>query len=264
MPCVLVDPCLKVLPAVTVAPGAVGDPRQAIGAQPLEVAGRIRDALLAATPAHVAAVEVAPPGFVNITLAPSWLGAVVRDVVAAEAGFGRSDALAGRRVNLEFVSANPTGPLHAGGGRWVAVGDAIANLLAARGAEVHREYYLNDAGNQLRTFRDSLHARYRGEAPPEDGYHGEYLVEMAQRMRAELGDDVDPEAACEWGYQEIVAGLRDDLGRIGVRFDTWFSERLLHERGDVAEVLGLLDASGNTYEHEGARDRKSTRLNSSH
>jgi len=229
-----------------------------VGAPPLEVAGRIRDALVAAAVEHVAEVTVAPPGFVNIALAPSWLGAVVRDVVAAGDAFGRSDALAGQRINLEFVSANPTGPLHAGGGRWVAVGDAIANLLAARGAEVHREYYLNDAGNQLRTFRDSLVARYRGEDPPEDGYHGEYLVEMAERMRSELGDDVDPDAACEWGYRAVVEGLREDLGRIGVRFDTWFSERLLHERGDVAEVLRILDANGRTYESDGARWLRST------
>ncbi|MFM8236922.1 MAG: arginine--tRNA ligase [Actinomycetota bacterium] len=224
-----------------------------VGSPPLEVAGRIRDALAAAGVAHVAAVDVAPPGFVNITLAPTWLGALLREFVVAGDAFGRSSALAGRRINLEFVSANPTGPLHAGGGRWVAVGDAIANLLAARGAEVHREYYLNDAGNQLRTFRDSLHARYRGEEPPEGGYQGEYLVEMASRLRAELGDDVDPDVACEWGYREIVAGLRDDLGRIGVEFDTWFSERVLHERGDVAAVLGILDGAGRTYDHEGAR-----------
>ena len=132
---------------------------KSVGAPPLEVAARIRDALIGLGVAHIAAVEVAPPGFVNITLAPTWLGAVVREVVAADDRFGRSDALAGRRINLEFVSANPTGPLHAGGGRWVAVGDAIANLLAARGAEVHREYYLNDAGNQLRTFRDRKSTR---------------------------------------------------------------------------------------------------------
>ena len=103
------------------------------------------------------------------------------------------------------MSANPTGPLHAGGGRWVAVGDALANLLAAQGAVVHREYYLNDAGNQLDTFAASLFARYHGEEPPEDGYQGEYLVDMADRMRAELGDAVTEEQAREWGYRDAVA-----------------------------------------------------------
>ncbi len=131
----------------------------------------------------------------------------------------------------------PPGPLHAGGGRWVAVGDALANLLAAQGAEVHREYYLNDAGNQLDTFGASLHARYRGEAPPEDGYQGQYLVEMADEMRAALGDEVTEDQAREWGYRQVVGQIQDDLERIGVLFDTWFSERTLHERGEVARVL---------------------------
>ena len=156
-------------------------------------------------------------------------------------------------MNLEFVSANPTGPLHAGGGRWVAVGDAIANLLAAQGAEVHREYYLNDAGNQLDTFGASLLARARGEEPPEGGYLGNYVIEMAERMKVELGDDVTLEAAREWGYHEAVRELRDDLGRIGVFFDTWFSERLLHERDDVNDVLRMLDRGRATRSSRTAR-----------
>src|SRR5262249_31706357 len=156
---------------------------------------------------------------------------------AAGDRYGRSDVLAGQRINLEFVSANPTGPLHAGGGRWVAVGDAIANLLAAQGAEVHREYYLNDAGTQLDMFGLSLLARLHDTPLPEKGYHGQYVVEMAERMRAELGDDPSLDAAKEWGYQQAVRELKDDLGRIGVYFDTWFSERVLHERGEVDDVL---------------------------
>src|SRR5204863_1989379 len=132
-------------------------------------------------PAHVERVEIAGPGFLNFFLAPTWLHAVLRDVVGAADRYGHGTAYDGLKVNLEFVSANPTGPLHAGGGRWVAVGDAMANLLAAQGADVHREYYLNDAGNQLDVFGASLHARYRGEEPPDDGYQGAYLVEMADR-----------------------------------------------------------------------------------
>src|SRR6185295_2260751 len=160
--------------------------------------------------------------------------------------------------NLEFVSANPTGPLHAGGGRWVAVGDALANVLAAQGAEVHREYYLNDAGSQLDAFGASLLARYQGRPPPEGGYQGAYLVEMADRMRAELGDDVTEEQAREWGYRDVVRTLDDDLSRIGVHFDTWFSERALHERGDVESVLDELERRGATFESDGAKWLRST------
>src|SRR5581483_4195547 len=120
-----------------------------LGRKPRDLATRLCDALTAHPPPFVARVEVAGPGFLNFFLAPAWLSDVLRDVIGQGDRFGHGDALAGARINLEFVSANPTGPLHAGGGRWVAMGDAIANLLAAQGAEVHREYYLNDAGAQL-------------------------------------------------------------------------------------------------------------------
>ncbi|HKA93586.1 MAG TPA: arginine--tRNA ligase [Acidimicrobiia bacterium] len=219
---------------------------------PREIADRVKAEMESAPPRHLDRIEVAGPGFLNLFLSPSWLHDVLREVVAADDTYGREDTLHGRRINLEFVSANPTGPLHAGGGRWVAVGDAIANLFAAQGAEVHREYYLNDAGNQLDTFGRSLYARYRGEEPPEDGYRGEYLVEMARELHREAGDDVSLAQATEWGYERVVEGLREDLGRIGVHFDTWFSERTLHERGDVAAVLDALVDAGATYEQDGA------------
>ena len=222
------------------------------GAAPREVAGRIVAALEAAAPAHVARLEIAGPGFINFHLVSTWLYDVLGAVIADGAEYGHGDAYADLAVNLEFVSANPTGPLHAGGGRWVAVGDAIANLLAAQGARVHREYYLNDAGHQLDIFAASLTARYRGERPPEDGYQGAYLIDMADAMRAELGDDVSAEQAADWGYHAVVAELRDDLARIGVHFDTWFSERTLHERGDVTDVLTALREGGHTYERDGA------------
>jgi arginyl-tRNA synthetase len=188
----------------------------------------------------------------NLYLAPTWLHDVLRVVVATGERYGHGDSLTGQRINLEFVSANPTGPLHAGGGRWVAVGDALANLLAAQGADVHREYYLNDAGNQLDTFGASLFARYEGRKPPEGGYQGEYLVEMAERMRADIGDSVTEDQAREWGYRDVVRQLEDDVARIGVHFDTWFSERTLHERGDVETVLGALRSRGVTFEEDGA------------
>jgi arginyl-tRNA synthetase len=220
------------------------------GAPPRKVATRIVDAL--EPPRHVERVEIAGPGFLNFFLAPGWLHDVLIDVVHAGESYGRGDLYGGLRVNLEFVSANPTGPLHAGGGRWVAVGDAIANVLAAQGAVVHREYYLNDAGNQLDTFGASLCARYRGTDLPEDGYRGEYLIEMAERLRAERGDGLSDDEVREWGMRDVIAQLRDDLARIGVHFDTWFSERSLHESGKVAAVLTRLAADGQTYDRDGA------------
>lgn len=223
-----------------------------LGERGSDIAARIKVALDARLPTHVERVEVAGPGFLNFYLAPSWLHVVLRTVVADGEGFGRNEKLAGSRINLEFVSSNPTGPLHAGGGRWVAVGDAIANLLGAQGAEVHREYYVNDAGNQLDEFAASLHARVRGDEPPQDGYQGEYLIEMAGRLRSELGGDITVDAARDWGVADTVRALGEDLGRIGVHFDTWFSERLLHERGDVDAVLTTLRAAGHTYESDGA------------
>src|SRR5206468_7301186 len=161
--------------------------QKVVGGSPFELADRIAAALETAAVPHLARAEAAKPGFVNLYLAPSWVHDVLRTVVAEGERYGTSTSLAGAMVNLEFVSANPTGPLHAGGGRWVAVGDAIANLLASQGAKVHREYYLNDTGNQLATFRDSLYARYRGDAPPDDGYQGDYLIELEHELRDELG-----------------------------------------------------------------------------
>jgi len=229
-----------------------------VGGRPMEIAERIVTALEAADVPHLARAEAASPGFVNFYLAPTWLHEVLRTVVSAGERFGTSEALAGERINLEFVSANPTGPLHAGGGRWIAVGDAIANLLASQGAHVHREYYLNDTGNQLATFRDSLYARYLGKQPPDDGYQGQYLLDLAAELRAELGDAVSADDACEWGVRRIVEGLQADLTRIGVQFDTWFSERTLHERNDVADVIRVLDEKGVVYDSEGARWLRTT------
>ena len=223
-----------------------------LGMSPRDVAAKLVVELERERPPHLERVEIAAPGFLNLYLTPTWLHEVLRSVVATGDGYGHGDTLAGHRINLEFVSANPTGPLHAGGGRWVAVGDALANLLASQGAEVHREYYLNDSGNQLDMFAASLMARYRGEDPPELGYQGRYVTEMAQRMRAELGDAVTEGQAAEWGYRDAVQSLQDDLARIGVRFDTWFSERTLHENGDVVRVLEDLRARGVVYEQDGA------------
>jgi arginyl-tRNA synthetase len=222
------------------------------GVAPRVAAERLAAAIRAAGPPAVEEVEVAGPGFLNFRVTPSAWHEVLRAVIERGGRWGHADTLQGQRINLEFVSANPTGPLHAGGGRWVAVGDALANLLASQGGVVHREYYLNDAGSQLDAFGASLLARYDGREPPDDGYQGEYLIEMSRRMRAELGDQVTQEQAREWGYRDAVRQLREDLARIGVQFDTWFSEQTLHERGDITAVLDELSNRGAVFQNEGA------------
>jgi arginyl-tRNA synthetase len=228
------------------------------GTTPRAVADELSSALQAAGVPHLARVEVAGPGFLNFFLEPTWLHEVLRAVVSSGDSWGHGDELVDARINLEFVSSNPTGPMHAGAGRWIATGDAIANLLAARGAKVEREYYLNDTGNQLVTFTASLSARYHGRRPPEDGYQGQYLLDLATDLRAAFGDDLPDRELCELGVQSIVDGIRDDLARIGVHFDTWFSERSLHERGDVADVLEALEQRGVTYDDDGAKWLRTT------
>ena len=234
-----------------------------VGRPPREVAQALADALMASPAAHLERVEIAGPGFLNLHLGPGWLHDVLRTVVTEGEAYGRNDTLAGRRINLEFVSANPTGPLHAGGGRWVAVGDAIANLLAACGAAVEREYLLNDAGTQLDLFGASILARYHGQEPPEGGYQGPYVDELAAGLRAELGEGVDPETAREWGYARVVEEVKADLARLGVVFDTWFSERTLHRRGDLTDVVEALRDKGLVDERDGATWLRATDLGDS-
>jgi arginyl-tRNA synthetase len=216
------------------------------GRVPRELAGELVAHLSEAPPAHVERVEIAGPGFVNFHLRETWLHDVLRDVVdAGEEGFARLDVGGGRKVNVEFVSANPTGPLHAGGGRWAAYGDALCRILERAGHEVHREYYLNDRGVQMGLFGASLAARKAGEDLPEDGYAGEYISEWA----AEMPDDADP---VEWGYERVKQELRESLAAIGVEFDTWFSERSLVESGAIEETLADLRSRGVAFDHDGA------------
>jgi len=219
---------------------------KANGRVPRELAGDLVTHLNASPPAHVERVEIAGPGFVNFHLRETWLHDVLRDVVdAGEEGFARLDLGGGRKVNVEFVSANPTGPLHAGGGRWAAYGDALCRILERAGHEVHREYYLNDRGVQMGLFGASLAARKAGADLPEDGYAGEYITEWA----AEMPDDVDP---AEWGYERVKQELRQSLAAIGVEFDTWFSERSLVESGAIEETLADLRSRDVAFDHDGA------------
>ena len=224
---------------------------KAAGRRPRDLAGELAGHIAADPPAHVRQVEVAGPGFVNFFLDDGWLHDVLRQVVAEGVdGYARADFGAGTPVNVEFVSANPTGPLHAGGGRWAAYGDTLCNILARCGYAPHREYYLNDRGRQMDAFAESLIARKQGAEPPEDGYHADYVGEWA----AEMPDDAcdDPADALEWGYARARRDVAESLARLGVRFDTWSSERELVRSGAVEAVLETLEARGAAYRADGA------------
>ena len=207
---------------------------------------------------------MAGPGFLNVTVEAGAQGVVAAQVVAAGAAYGTSDTLAGHKVNVEFISANPTGPLHVGNARLAPAGDALANLLAVTGHKVEREYYLNDAGRQIDLLGASVEAAYLGllgrpNDPPADGYRGDYVTELAQALRAEQGDslaDLGPaerhERITEWSYRRMVEGIQQTLARLGVKFDVWFSERTLHQSGAIADTVEELRERGLVEERDGA------------
>jgi len=197
-------------------------------------------------------IEVAGPGFVNLFLADPWYRRALAGLVAAGEDLGPAPTASPERILVEFLSANPTGPLHVGGGRHAAYGDALVRLLEAVGHEVEREYYVNDAGGQVTRFAESIAARMTGGEPPEDGYEGEYVADLAERVAAEGIDPADTEALGRRGIELMLDGVRETLGRFGVRFDTWFSERDLYARGEVDSALAELDAGNHTYRHEQA------------
>ncbi|HOR29531.1 MAG TPA: arginine--tRNA ligase [Candidatus Sumerlaeota bacterium] len=209
----------------------------------------------------IAPPEIARPGFINLRLADGALARLVRHVLDAGAAWGRSDAFAGRKVLVEFVSANPTGPLHIGHCRGAVVGDALARLLAAVGYDVSREYYYNDAGVQMKKLGESLRARYLqalGEdAPmPEDGYMGDYMVDLGRRLMEERGDALrataDTRPFTLYAAEHILKLIDDDLKALRIDFDTWFSETTLHEDGSVRRVLERLKSERRIYEKDGA------------
>ena len=219
---------------------------KAAGLPPRRLAEQIVAELSAELPPHVVAVEAAGPGFVNFHLAPSWLHEVLGDVITAGVdGYARSDIGAARPVSVEFVSANPTGPLHAGHGRWAAYGDALCRLLERCGYRVCREFYVNDRGRQIDLFAESLAARRRGDEPPEDGYHGDYVIEWA----AEMPDDAD---ARSWGLQRAARDQDETLAAMNVTFDLRTSETELVARGAMDAVLAELRSREMVYPHESA------------
>lgn len=211
------------------------------------IAGRLR------SQPGVKAADVAGPGFLNITLDAESLGELARTIVTAGPAYGRGAVMAGRRVNLEFVSANPTGPIHLGGTRWAAVGDALARVLEAAGASVTREYYFNDHGAQIDRFARSLLARAKNEPAPEDGYGGAYIDEIAASVVAanptvlSLGDAQAQEIFRQSGVELMFGEIRTSLHDFGVDFDVYFHENSLYESGAVEKAVEELKGSGQLY-----------------
>jgi arginyl-tRNA synthetase len=227
-----------------------------VGVAPRELAAALAEEL--GRQPGVKSVEIAGPGFLNIRLDAAAAGVLARDIVLAGAGYGHTETLAGQRINLEFVSANPTGPVHIGGVRWAAVGDALSRLLRASGAQVGTEYYFNDAGSQIDRFAKSLYASAKGEPVPEDGYGGAYIAEIADAVLAEAPDVLKlgaPEALEVFrveGVKLMFAEIRQSLDEFGVHFDTYFNEKDLHDRGELEMALDRLREQGHIFEADGA------------
>ena len=226
------------------------------GANPRELAGWLAAAL--ADQDGIAAAEVAGPGFVNLRIEASAQNVLVGDVIAAAGRYGTSQALDGRKVNLEFVSANPTGPIHIGGTRWAAVGDALGRLLSTQGAEVVREYYFNDHGAQIDRFTNSLIAAAKGEPTPEDGYAGTYIGDIAAQVLAKDPDALSlPDAEMRETFRAIGVNLmfdhiKESLHEFGTDFDVYTHEDSMHTSGRVDQAIAKLRDTGSIYEKDGA------------
>ena len=230
----------------------------------MTIAAAVAAALRAAADSPIASAEVAAPGFLNLRLSDTALEGVLDGVLAAPSAWGRVRPATSRRVNVEFVSANPTGPLTIGNARGAFVGDLLCRILEAGGQDVTREYYFNDSGAQIDKLGASVLALRRGEAIPEDGYHGDYVVTLA----AQLPDAILAEATAtgadgaailgRWAAAEVRAGIEASLANLGVRFDVWTTEASLHENGWVRRATDRLRAAGHLYEHDGAQWFRST------
>ena len=230
------------------------------GMAPLAIAGAITRHI--ELPSSVAAVEVAPPGFINITLSDEWLRSLVPEILEAGSRYGSINLGQGKRVQIEFVSANPTGPLHVGAGRNAALGDSLANVLVAAGYEVEREYYLNDAGSQIGILGASVFARYSqalnvDEPFPDNGYQGDYVTELGQSIAQERGDyflTLPREQALaemtEIAIEKQIASIRSVLERMNVVFSQWFSERSLYNDGTYQQAMNLLRQKGHVTERD--------------
>ena len=226
------------------------------GRAPREIAELLKRDLEAL--AEVASVEIAGPGFINITLERASQGEVVRQIREQGENFGRGKSLLGVAINLEFISANPTGPLHLGHTRWAAVGDALGRVLAAAGAKVTREFYINDRGNQMDLFGASVRAAATGQPIPENGYQGAYIADLAKEVVAlnpevlTLSGDEQSIQFRELAYKVQLKSQQEILETFGTKFDVWFSERSLHSSGAVEHGLEKLRSQGHVFEQEGA------------
>ena len=232
------------------------------GTNPRELAGWLIDALSARP--EIDSAEVAGPGFINLRLGAAATGSIVSDILEKGPSFGSSDLFSGAKINLEFVSANPTGPIHLGGTRWAAVGDSLGRVLEFSGAEVTREYYFNDHGGQIDRFARSLVAAAKNEPTPEDGYGGEYIGEIASAVVDKRPDALDgtdaevQEAFRAEGVEMMFAQIKESLHEFGVDFDVYFHENSLFESGAVDRSIQTLKDNGNLYEADGAWWLRST------
>jgi arginyl-tRNA synthetase len=226
------------------------------GMSPRAVAELLQSSLLALP--EVSAVEIAGPGFINITLNRSSQAELVSTILSSSSTYGTGNSLAGISVNLEFISANPTGPLHLGHTRWAAVGDSLGRVLSAAGAQVTREFYINDRGNQMDLFGKSVEAAALGQPIPEDGYQGGYINDLADVVVREhpgikeLAADTRHESFCEAAYKVQLAQQQGVLDTFKTHFDVWFSERSLHEAGAVEHAVEKLRTQGHVFDSEGA------------
>ena len=238
---------------------------KAMRMNPRQVAQTLMDAM-ALEGSYFTSVELAGPGFLNFRLGGKWFGDTVSAIEAEGEKYGENDTLTGKKYMVEFVSANPTGPMHMGNARGGVLGDTLASVLQKSGADVWREFYVNDAGNQIEKFAKSLEARYfqliKGEDAvefPEDGYHGDDIRELAQAFYEKEGDkylDCDEktrhDALAQFGLSVNIPKMKTDLARYGIQYDQWFFESSLHDSGYVADSVAALTEKGYTYEKDGA------------
>ncbi len=232
------------------------------GSNPLAIASDIAGFI--ARTAEIERVVVAPPGFINFTLSADWLTGQVNSILKAGESYGSIEVGHDKRVQIEFVSVNPTGPLHVGHGRGAILGSTLSNALIAAGYQVEKEYYINDAGNQIDAFRRSLYARYQQRLGnevemPKDGYFGQYMIDLAGEIADQKGDEFLglPEAEAidklgQVGLEKMIGQIKADLEMMGVTFDVWFSERSLHKNGQYDDVMAFLKQGGHISEKEGA------------
>uniref|UniRef100_UPI00404955AB arginine--tRNA ligase n=1 Tax=Candidatus Planktophila sp. TaxID=2175601 RepID=UPI00404955AB len=229
---------------------------KAAGQSPLEIASILQRAI--ASIAGVSKVEIAGPGFINITFDRASQAKLVRTILSEKYEYGQGNGLAGVSINLEFISANPTGPLHLGHTRWAAVGDALGRVLSAAGAEVTREFYINDRGNQMDLFGQSVQAAALGQPIPEDGYQGEYIADLAKTILEQnhtitaLADAERLVAFRETAYQIQLKDQQRVLDTFNTHFDVWFSERSLHDGGSVEHGLDKLRSQGHVFQLDSA------------